>query len=302
MRHYVHARARALSLGALLLLVACQQVEGPFTTRQASKPYEATTAAALPVTDAKGEPYRPSNQPHEASPAGNAAVPRTARMVIRNASLELRADDPRAALRSATQIAEAAQGFVVSSTVSGSDESTSSSTTTLRVPAERFEPVLQQLRALGTPLHESVSGQDVTAEYIDLDAQLRAQRKLEENFLGILSKAQTVEETLKVEGELSRVRTEIERLEGRTRYLSDQAALSTITLVATAPYQAYAPQAESAFSRIGRAFREAGDLTVETLVGLIVLLGVLVPVTAVLLPLVLWIRRRRATLRAHLSK
>jgi hypothetical protein len=90
--------------------------------------------------------------------------------------------------------------------------------------------VLTQLEALGDVQEKSLTGQDVTDEYVDTDARHRNLIRQEERLLTILDRAETVEDILKVEGQLERVRGEIEALTGRLRYLDNQVELSTINV------------------------------------------------------------------------
>lgn len=76
----------------------------------------------------------------------------------------------------------------------------------------------------------NVNSQDVSEEFIDLDARLRTQRALELQFLEIMKRANKVEEALEVQRQVAEVRTEIEKLEGRKRFLENQSSLSTITV------------------------------------------------------------------------
>ncbi len=102
----------------------------------------------------------------------------------------------------------------------------------LRVPAETFDNTISELQELGRIIDQSTRGQDVTEQYYDLEARLNNKISQEVRYLEILEMATTVEEVLKVEKELERIRGDIESMEGRMRYLRDQVSLATITLIA----------------------------------------------------------------------
>ncbi len=102
----------------------------------------------------------------------------------------------------------------------------------LRVPAETFDNTISELQGLGRIIDQSTRGQDVTEQYYDLEARLNNKISQEVRYLEILEMATTVEEVLKVERELERIRGDIESMEGRMRYLRDQVSLATITLIA----------------------------------------------------------------------
>jgi hypothetical protein len=101
---------------------------------------------------------------------------------------------------------------------------------TVRVPASRFDEVVTALGALGDVLHRNVVSEDVTAEFRDLEVQLTNLLAMRARFEKLLEKAQKVEEALEIERELGRVTSEIERIKGRLKLLSDLASYSTITV------------------------------------------------------------------------
>jgi hypothetical protein len=234
----------------------------------------------------------------------------TERRVIRNAELSLEAESPAEAQRKATQIAEASGGFVVSSDVRQHGDGGSERTTinlVLRVPAGRFSAALEELRGVGRHVsREKVSGQDVTEEYLDLEARLRSQRALESQFLEIMKDAKTVKDALEVQRQLGEVRSEIERFEGRRRFLDDRASLSTITLTISdrAPVVAAGRFAfgESVRSAAGDALSVGAGIVS----GAIRLVGVLLPVALLIgLPIYLLlgvVRRRRRAIKALLQR
>ncbi len=101
----------------------------------------------------------------------------------------------------------------------------------VRVPVERFDEAMKRVLGMGDVLRRNVSVQDVTEEYRDLDIQMRNARAMRDRLAELLQKATKVEDSLLIERELGRVTRELERLEGRLKYLRDRAAFSTITVV-----------------------------------------------------------------------
>ncbi|HEV8550313.1 MAG TPA: DUF4349 domain-containing protein, partial [Polyangiaceae bacterium] len=177
------------------------------------------------------------------APASEPVMP-GGRMVMSEVALSLRAASPAKAAEAATAVAARAGGYVSSCDSTTADDVVVRVEMVLRVPAEKLEPTLAELRRQGHVLDESVSGKDVTEEYSDARAEISAKRKLEERLLAIVASAKSVKEMLEVEGELTRVRAEIEKLEGRTRYLENRAAFATIRLSLASPSQPAAPVAE----------------------------------------------------------
>ncbi len=160
--------------------------------------------------------------------------PSSARKIIRNAELSLETEQPEEAQKRVAAIAESKGGFVVESQQSSSDIRVSNRDIvfmSVRVPSERFVETLAEIRAAsGRVISETIKGEDVTEEFIDIEARLKAKRALEQQFMEIMKRANTVDDALSVQTQLADVRGEIEKIEGRMRFLQNQASLSTIKL------------------------------------------------------------------------
>jgi hypothetical protein len=101
---------------------------------------------------------------------------------------------------------------------------------TVRVPVARFDDAVRRLEGVGDVLHRNVAVEDVTEEFTDLEIRMRNARAIRDRLEKLLDKAATVEESVLLERELGRVAGEIERFEGRLKYLRDRAAFSTLTV------------------------------------------------------------------------
>ncbi len=226
-----------------------------------------------------------------------------ARRIIRTAELSVETDAPEVAARKVSALADAKGGFVVSSDTSRSTDADGAesvlTTVVFRVPVAAFDDTLLAVRALGTRVSsEKVTGQDVTEEYVDLEARIRAQRAVEEQYLSVLKDAKAITDILAVQQKLGEVRTEIERAEGRRRFLESQTSLSTITVHVARHIAAV----EASGPGFGRSVREAGHdavyVGIAIVNGTIRLVGVLLPVGVLFgVPLYLLVRvwrRRRA--------
>jgi hypothetical protein len=102
---------------------------------------------------------------------------------------------------------------------------------TIRVPAARFDEAVRRIEKTGDMLHRNVSAEDVTEEYRDLDIRLKSMRAVRDRLEQLLQKAAKVEDSLAIERELDRLVGDIERIEGRMKFLRDRAQYSTITVV-----------------------------------------------------------------------
>jgi hypothetical protein len=152
------------------------------------------------------------------------------RKVVKTADLGLRSEEVRQSAARAQQVAATAGGTVLSSQVYRSDDSITANLV-LSVPSEEFERVLDELRGLGEKVTtDSISGQDVTEEYVDLKSRERNLRATEESLLRLYDRAENVEEALSIQRELTTVRGEIELVQGRIKYLDQRSAYSQITL------------------------------------------------------------------------
>ena len=222
------------------------------------------------------------------------------RKIIRNAELTIELDALDEAQRKLTSIAESHGGFVVTSESRQRDAGggqPAAATVEMRVPAPRFDAAVSQIRALGGSVRqEKTTGRDVTEEYIDLEARLRAQRALEAQFLEIMKRAQKVSDALEVQGELATVRGEIERVEGRRRFLENQSALSTIKVTLQSPQPLVSAETSGFVGGIRDAFGEGLDVAAGIVLGLVRVGVALVPVLLIFgVPLALvWraVRRR----------
>jgi len=102
---------------------------------------------------------------------------------------------------------------------------------TVRIPSENFDSFIKDI-STGVAYFDNkeISSQDVTEEYIDIDARLKAKKKLESRYIELLAKATKMSEMLAIEAQLSAIREEIEAKEGQLRYMQNQVSLSTITI------------------------------------------------------------------------
>ena len=162
---------------------------------------------------------------------------------------------------------------------------------TVRVPSDRFSEALDEIRKTAARVVvETVKGQDVTEEFIDIEAQLKAKKALEEQFMSIMQRSNTVEDALNVQRQLAEVRGEIERIEGRMRFLQNQSSLSTIKIrVQTA--KAFAASSSGFGTRLADAFSSGFDVAIAFVLGLVTFVVATLPFAAFVgLPLFLIIR------------
>ena len=151
--------------------------------------------------------------------------------IIKNGSLSLKVEKTEKAAEEISQIVKNEGGEVFSSNFYERIKGQKSGSITIKVPVIKFEETIGKIKEVATQVvSESTSGQDVTEEFIDLQAQLKNKKAEEESFVKILNRAVKIEDVLAVTQQISRVRGEIESLEGRIKYINSQADMSTITV------------------------------------------------------------------------
>ncbi len=160
-----------------------------------------------------------------------APLPLTQRMVIHDAYVDAYVRDPAAALEATQAWVRDAGGYIVEVRVdtSRTQEGTKArASLTFRVPAARLEDALAFIRSQAEYTVERVEGQDVTEEYLDLEARLKALRAAQARLEALLQQAKDPQDVLSVYRELMDLQTEIERIEGRMRFLEQSAAYSKV--------------------------------------------------------------------------
>ncbi len=161
------------------------------------------------------------------------------RLVIKQASMRVSVADPSQAMRSVMSMAESMGGYVVNSnqwnSVDSSGKAYAQTSVTIRVPSERLDEAMQNIRAMAADaengvLSESVNGQDVTSDYVDSQSRLRNLEAAEQQLVKLLESATDLQYTLEIFRELTNIRSEIEVLKGHIKYLEESAALSSIAV------------------------------------------------------------------------
>lgn len=155
------------------------------------------------------------------------------RTVVKNASMALVVKDVRATVSQVNDIVSGSQGVVTNSQVYEQPSARGEVTAAMviRVPAAELTAVLDRIRNVATRVtSEAVTAQDQTEYQVDMEAQLRNLQATETQLVTILKQAKTVEETLRVQQEVSNVRSQIERMEAQLKNLAGDAAMATINV------------------------------------------------------------------------
>ncbi|HYC31028.1 MAG TPA: DUF4349 domain-containing protein [Gemmatimonadales bacterium] len=198
-------------------------------------------------------------------------------MIIRTgtAGLEVELLDP--GLSEIRRLVARLGGYVANVSMQGGNEQVRQATLELKVPADRFDELTGGLEPLGRVEFVNVAAEDVGEEFVDLTARASNARRLESRLLELLgTRTGRLQDVLSVERELARVREEIERIDGRLRYLKTRAAMSTLSVQLHEPFPIVGDHPGR--NVVLEALRQAWRNFVGVLAGSIALLGYAVPV------------------------
>ena len=201
-------------------------------------------------------------------------------MIIRTGQAFVEVRDVDAAVLRIRQLAAQVGGYVASSSTSGGRDQIRQSTLELKIPSNRYEEAVSSLSDVGKVETVNSSAQDVGEEFVDVTARVNNSRRLEERLITLLSnRTGKLDEVLRVERELARVREEIERYEGRLRYLTSRVAMSTLTITVhePAPILGRNPGENPIVAALRRAWRNFVSLVAAAIASL----GVLIPLALV---------------------
>jgi hypothetical protein len=208
--------------------------------------------------------------------------------VIKTANLrvEVAKGGFRSAFNRAASIAEQHGGYVASSNEATVDDKASEGTLTIRVPADRFDAARRDLADLGKVERQELGGQDVTAQIVDYDARIRSLQAQEQALSAILGRARSIGEVLEVQGQLFSVRQQVEQLQAERANLDAQAAMATITATVFEPGAVVAKPDPQPATGLAHSWDRAWDAALAVIGGMVIVMGVLVPLA--LLALIGW--------------
>lgn len=228
-----HALMLSISL-LLLALVACGSEE----SASDNATYEAMAPASPAYAYAETEDSYTvvpsaslSDSPAHLEPTTELTSAAQQRKIIFNARVQLVVDEFEGVPKAVRDLAKQHGGFIASSNIHGSEGEPRRGDWTLRIPSQHFDTFLDGSKALGQVRSLNQDSQEVTAEFIDLEARARNLRAEEQRLHKHLDQStRSLKDILEVEREIARVRGEVERIEGRLNVLKDLTALSTVTL------------------------------------------------------------------------
>jgi len=234
-------------------------------------PARTAEAKAVAANDAEVQ-QSASVPPFWSDPAADPA----SRLIIRTGQAGIEVDSLEPALDLLRMTATRIGGFVGNANIQTGRNQVRQATVEIKVPAGRFDDLTDGLRPLGRVEFLNVGAEDVSEEFVDLTARTANARRMEERLLELLAtRTGKLQDVLSVERELARVREEIERMEGRLRYLKARSQLSTLSVAMHEPPPLVSPTPGS--NPLAQAVREAWRNFVGVVAAGIASLGYLVP-------------------------
>jgi hypothetical protein len=153
------------------------------------------------------------------------------RKIMQSGALSIRVADADDAVGTIRDIAKSHGGFVTNVSLYGGVRGSKSGTLTVSVPFVRFDEAMAEIKKVASlKLSETVSGNDVTEAYVDLTARIDNKRAEEQAYAGLLERAQKMSDIIELTQALSKVRSDIESMEGQKRYYDSRTTMATITV------------------------------------------------------------------------
>jgi prepilin-type N-terminal cleavage/methylation domain-containing protein len=189
-------------------------------------------------------------------------------------------------------------GYIAESSVTGRQGDQLTGLWRVRIPVDKFPAFLAAVAKLGVTENRQQTAQDVSEEFVDLEARIANQKELERRIVALLDSAtDKIADVIAVEQQLARVRGEIEQMEGRLRYLTNRTDLTTVSITAREEHDYVPPEAPTFVNRVKQAWRDslqslqdAGERLGVAIVAAAPWIGVLAVLTA---PLAWLVRRQR---------
>ncbi len=192
------------------------------------------------------------------------AAPVVSRKIIYTGNIELIVTDFDAASKDVNRLVEQHEGYVSKSDVGETSGERRHATWVLRVPVAKFRPMMDALAGLGHAVNLRTDSADVTDEYYDLEARLKNKQEEEKRLREHLQKSTgKLEDILAIEKELTRVRGEVESIQGRLQKLSKLSELTTITVSATERKDYVPPTAPTFGNNLGSTLGSSADALVQ---------------------------------------
>jgi hypothetical protein len=232
---------------------------------------------------------------------GGAPAQQAKRKIILSYELTLEVESLSSSVEAITRLAESCGGYVFESSRSSLDKKSFSGEIGIRVPSAKSSGVLSGLRKLGRVEQENSTAEDISEQYVDLEARLKNAQASEARLKQMYQRAGDIEDVLEVEKELTRVRGDIESFMAKKRNWDILTEMVTIKISLREP-SASLPSSHRFWRPVVSAFGEALEGISASLHALIIIVGFLLPWLVVLSPLLYFVVRRKRRMRNEKSE
>lgn len=216
----------------------------------------------------------------------------TKRMIIKTGTMGIEVDKYDDAALKVNEIVKKYGGYVSNTTSSQNSSGKKQGTLTLKVPADKYEALVAETGTLGKVMTQNISANDVTEQYVDLEARLKTQKELEQRLIKLLAeKTARLTDVVEVEQKLAAVRQVIESIDGKMRYMRNQSEMSTLTLSLYEPAILTTSSGGGFFYELGQSVKKGLRGFTDILSGMIILFIALLPVIILAL-IIFWIIKR----------
>ncbi len=292
---------------ALLVVVGCkaakEQSKLEEVQRVASPSVDAGSAIAATgrVMEDKARAPRDEVAQRQASNAAQASTPKgfdtrtntdsiVPSMIIRTGQASIYVDSLQAGINSIRELARRVGGYVANTSIMSGNDQTHTATLEVKLPASRFDEALTGLAPIGKVEGVNVQTEDVGEEFVDVASRATNLHKLESRLIDLLAtRTGKLSDIVEVENKLSEVRGEIERMEGRMRYLKTRSAISTLTINVHEKLPVVSPRGGA--NVIAEAFADAWRSFVKFVAAIIASMGVLIPLALIVFGAMLVLRK-----------
>ncbi|ONK21669.1 hypothetical protein BLX87_20850 [Bacillus sp. VT-16-64] len=209
----------------VFVLAACKSDDSADSSGEMAKTNELSDSKEFAVRD-------DAEKSTEDEPAGEENIDVTGdRMIVHRGNLEVKVKNLETARKDIEKKVKEYGGYIVESNIYREENELMSGYLTIRIPEKHFQQFLNDTEKAAVEVMErSVTGQDVTEEYVDLESRLKSKRAVEQRLLDFMKTAQKTEDLLKISSDLAKVQEEIEVIVGKMKYLENQTAYSTVDI------------------------------------------------------------------------
>jgi hypothetical protein len=214
------------------------------------------------------------------------------RMIVKTGTMNLEVDKYDDTENKLNEAVKKYGGYVSNAASNQNAAGKKYGTVTLKVPADKFDILVTDVTGFGKVMSQNIQANDITEEYVDLEARLKTQKELEQRLIKLLNeKATRLAEVIEVEEKLASVRQKIETIEGRMKLMKSQSDLSTLTVSIYEPSMLDTSSGGGFFYELGQAVKKGLKGFTNVLAGSITVIIAVIPILAFIL-LVVWIIKK----------